>query len=83
MSESFIPTSELRFLIRLSADQPIHDYRSSLAADRERLLKLHFGLIERGIFVRPGGGHYFSMMHTDADVATTLEAIDSIIVEME
>ena len=64
-------------------DQPIHDYRSSLAADRERLLKLHFGLIERGIFVRPGGGHYFSMMHTDADVATTLEAIDSIIVEME
>ena len=63
-------------------DQPIHDYRSSLAADRERLLKLHFGLIERGVFVRPGGGHYFSMMHTDADVATTLEAIDSIIVEM-
>jgi glutamate-1-semialdehyde 2,1-aminomutase len=64
------------------SEQPIHDYRSALTADRDRLLKLHFGLIEAGIFVRPGGGHYFSMAHTDADVDATLEAVDTILAAM-
>ena len=63
-------------------DRPIHDYRSSLAADRDRLLKLHLGLIDAGIFVRPGGGHYFSMAHTDSDVDATLEAVDRILATM-
>ena len=64
------------------AEEPIHDYRSSLKADRTRLLRLHHGLIDEGIFVRPGGGHYFSMAHTDRDVDTTLDAVDRILARM-
>ena len=64
------------------AEEPIHDYRSSLKADRTRLLRLHHGLIDAGIFVRPGGGHYFSMAHTDRDVDTTLDAVDRILARM-
>ena len=64
------------------AEEPIHDYRSSLKADRKRLLRLHHGLIDAGIFVRPGGGHYFSMAHTDRDVDTTLDAVDRILARM-
>ena len=63
-------------------DRTIYDYRSSLAADRDRLLEFHFALIDAGIFVRPGGGHYFSMAHTDVDVDTTLETVDRILANM-
>jgi glutamate-1-semialdehyde 2,1-aminomutase len=59
--------------------RPIIDYRSSLAGDRDRLLAFHYGLIDRGIFVRPGGGHYFSMAHTDEDVDRTLDAVDHLL----
>ena len=34
------------------------------------------------IFVRPGGGHYFSMAHTDRDVDATLDAVDRILARM-
>ena len=61
------------------SEHPVRDYRSSLAADRERLIRLHHSLIDEGIFVRPGGGHYFSMAHTDRDVDVTLDAVDRIL----
>ncbi len=59
--------------------EPVVDYRSSLKGDRERLLAYHHGLIDHGIFVRPGGGHYFSMAHTDEDVARTLEVSERVL----
>jgi glutamate-1-semialdehyde 2,1-aminomutase len=59
--------------------EPVVDYHSSLKGDRERLLAYHHGLIDQGIFVRPGGGHYFSMAHTDDDVARTLEASERVL----
>jgi glutamate-1-semialdehyde 2,1-aminomutase len=58
---------------------PIVDYRSSLGADRAKALALDHGLIENGVFVRPGGPHYFSMAHTDADVAATLAIVDRLL----
>lgn len=58
---------------------PVVDHRSSLLGDRERLLAYHYGLIDNGIFVRPGGGHYFSMAHTDEDVARTLEISERVL----
>lgn len=60
-------------------DKPITDYQSALSGDRTRLLKLHHGMIQSGIFVRPGGGHYFSFAHRDVDVDKTLNVIDELI----
>lgn len=64
-------------------DQRTWDYRTSLAGDRKRLMAFHHGLLEEGIFVRPGGGHYFSMMHTDTDVAATLVAAERVLDRIE
>jgi len=55
---------------------------SPTGTDKERLLMFHYGLIDEGIFVRPGGGHFFSMAHTDADVTLTLEAVDRVLARM-
>ena len=54
----------------------IHDVRAT--SDKERQRAFDLGLLDAGIFVRPGGGHYFSMAHTDEDVETTLRAADPI-----
>ena len=54
----------------------IHDVRAT--SDNERQRAFDLGLLDSGIFVRPGGGHYFSMAHTDEDVETTLRAADRI-----
>ena len=57
----------------------IVDYRTSLNADGERALRFDKGLVERGVYLRPGGPHYFSMAHTKDDVATTVEIADSVL----
>ena len=54
----------------------IHDVRAT--SDKERQRAFDLGLLDSGIFVRPGGGHYFSMAHTDEDVETTLRTADRI-----
>ena len=54
----------------------IHDVRARSDKDRQHAFDL--GLIDSGIFVRPGGGHYFSMAHTDEDVEKTLRIADRI-----
>ncbi len=54
----------------------IHDVRATSDSDRQRAFDL--GLLDSGIFVRPGGGHYFSMAHTEEDVETVLRAADRV-----
>ena len=58
----------------------IHDVRAT--SDKERQRAFDLGLLDSGIFVRPGGGHYFSMAHTDEDVETTLRTADRIAVRL-
>ena len=55
---------------------------SETVKDKERLMLFHYNLIDEGVFVRPGGGHFFSMAHTNADITTTLEKIDSVLARM-
>ena len=57
-------------------------HQPSAGGDREKLLKLHYRMIDAGIFVRPGGGHYFSFAHTEEDVNRTLDVIDSLITKL-
>lgn len=55
---------------------------SEAVTDKERLMLFHYNLIDEGVFVRPGGGHFFSMAHTNADITTTLEKVDSVLARM-
>ncbi|HWU36899.1 MAG TPA: aminotransferase class III-fold pyridoxal phosphate-dependent enzyme, partial [Candidatus Acidoferrum sp.] len=45
-------------------------------ADAKRATRLGLELIRRGIFVVPGGKMYLSLAHSDADIATTLQAFE-------
>ncbi len=58
---------------------PAKTHMPTATGDQQRLLAFHYGLIDEGIFVRPGGGHYFSMATTDADVEQTLAAADRVL----
>jgi glutamate-1-semialdehyde 2,1-aminomutase len=58
---------------------PAKTHMPAATGDQQRLLAFHYGLIDEGVFVRPGGGHYFSMATTDADVEHTLTAADRVL----
>jgi glutamate-1-semialdehyde 2,1-aminomutase len=55
----------------------IHDPRAK--SDSVRQTSFDYGLIEEGILVRPGGGHYFSMAVTGQDIEATLAAADRVL----
>jgi glutamate-1-semialdehyde 2,1-aminomutase len=57
-------------------DGEITDYRSTLAADRERLSRFVRLLRERGIF-RGASKFYMSIVHDETDVAETIRAFES------
>lgn len=61
-------------------DREIVDFRSSLTADKNKLLKFECELVKHNIFVVPGNGKkYISAVHTDEDIRKTLEICDKII----
>lgn len=55
----------------------LHDPR--MKPDSSRQMAFDYGLIEEGVFVRPGGGHYFSMAITQDDIEATLAAADRVL----
>ena len=59
-------------------DAEITDYRSTLKADRARLVRFVRLLRERGIF-RGASKFYLSIVHDEADVAETIRAFESAI----
>ena len=59
-------------------DAEISDYRSTLKADRARLVRFVRLLRERGIF-RGASKFYLSIVHDEADVAETIQAFESAI----
>jgi glutamate-1-semialdehyde 2,1-aminomutase len=56
--------------------RPIYDHRSSLTADRDRLMRFHVGLIGNGVMVRAGGRSYFSTAHETEEIDYTLAAAE-------
>jgi glutamate-1-semialdehyde 2,1-aminomutase len=61
--------------IYFSAD-PVTDYRSSLKADSRLLQELGRGLLERGIMTNLAAKLYLSLVHSDAEIDRTLEAVE-------
>ena len=62
--------------------QPIFDHRSSLAADRRRLLAFHTALVRHGVMVRIGGRSYFSASHQSEEIDLTVRAVESALDEV-
>jgi glutamate-1-semialdehyde 2,1-aminomutase len=53
---------------------PVRDYRSSLATDREAVRWLHLALLNHGIFARSGGGFFLSTVLGEAEIDETVAA---------
>ena len=60
------------------ADHPVRNFRDGLAADSQTLAKLNFGLLERGVIKSWPQKFYPSIVHTDADIELTVEAIREV-----
>ena len=54
-------------------DQPVRDYRGTLAGDAELMRRFNALLRERGI-LKGESKYYISLAHTDADIAFTIDA---------
>ncbi|MGE5269687.1 MAG: aspartate aminotransferase family protein [Thiohalocapsa sp.] len=54
-------------------DQPVHDYRGTLAGDADLMRRFNLLLRERGI-LKGESKYYISLAHTDDDIAFTIAA---------
>lgn len=67
----------------LFATEPITDYPSFLAADREKSKQFGLECIRRGVTTTPGEKFYVSLAHSDEDVEETLgvfaDAFDAVL----
>ena len=71
------PTFDILFM-----DQPVSDYRSTLANDRGVTEQFNVGLLERGVLKGWPSKFYMSLAHTDEDVDRTIEAFGQSISEI-
>jgi glutamate-1-semialdehyde 2,1-aminomutase len=62
-------------------DQPVMNYRDSLAADSRKMARFNFGLLEHGI-LKGQQKFYPSLAHTDEDINKTLEVFSAIIPQL-
>jgi glutamate-1-semialdehyde 2,1-aminomutase len=60
------------------SEQPVSNYRDTLAADSAMLTRFTSGLLERGIF-RGSQKFYPSAVHTDEDIDKTIEAMREVV----
>jgi glutamate-1-semialdehyde 2,1-aminomutase len=63
------------FHVALGVDAPIVEYRSSLAADKPRYVKLTTALLQRGVRALERGAWFLSIAHTDEVIDTTIAAV--------
>ena len=59
-------------------EQPVSNYRDSLAADGNIMARLNRGLLERGILKGWPQKYYPSLAHTDEDIERTIEAVREV-----
>lgn len=57
-------------------DQPVEDYDTALAANKERFNRIFWGMLDRGVYLAPSQfeAGFMSVAHTRADIDATLSA---------
>jgi glutamate-1-semialdehyde 2,1-aminomutase len=63
------------FHVALGVDTPIRDYRSSLAADKARYVRLTTALLDHGVRALERGAWFLSTAHTDDVIDETIAAV--------
>jgi glutamate-1-semialdehyde 2,1-aminomutase len=66
------------FALHFTARPALRDYRDTLDDDAELLGHFLRGALDEGLHVLPDGRFYVSAVHTAADVAETLAAVDRV-----
>jgi glutamate-1-semialdehyde 2,1-aminomutase len=66
------------FHVALGVEAPIEDYRSSLAADKIRYVKLTTGLLSRGVRALERGAWFISSAHSDEVIDATIAAVAEV-----
>ncbi len=60
------------------SEQPVANYRDSLAADTAMMNRFNTGLLERGI-LKGAQKYYPSAVHTDEDIEKTIQAMREVV----
>src|SRR5665213_587582 len=63
---------------QLHDGQAIYDYRSSLAMDQNLYTEFVSAMVDRGVRIIPRGNWFLSSTLSDADISTTLQAVDAV-----
>ncbi|RXH54139.1 aspartate aminotransferase family protein [Granulicella sibirica] len=66
----------------LPVGQAITDYRSSLAMDNDLYTIFVSAMVDRGVRIIPRGNWFLSSAHNQADVESTLKAIEEVFAEV-
>ena len=66
------------FSLHFTTKTELRDYRDTLNDDRERLSKYLSLALSEGIYLLPDGRMYVSIVHTERDVAETVDALDRV-----
>ena len=64
------------FAIHFTARKELRDYRDTLEDDRTLLRRFLVAALEQGVLFLPDGRFYFSIAHTEQDLAQTAEALE-------
>lgn len=62
-------------------DQPVRGYRDTLLSDAAKRSAFDYGLLSKGVFVKPGKPFYTSTAHTQTDLRGTLKVADETLEE--
>jgi len=66
----------------LFTERKLRNYRDTIRADIKMRASLDMGLLDRGIFVKPGKPFYLSTAHDRAATADTLRAVEAVAPEL-
>jgi glutamate-1-semialdehyde 2,1-aminomutase len=66
------------FTLHFTSRTELRDYRDTLEDDQDRLGRFLVRALDEGVYVLPDGRHYLSVVHTEDDVAETLNAYERV-----
>ncbi len=64
------------FAVHFTEKADLETYRDTLAGDPQRLAHFARALLERGVYILPDGRFYVSVVHGDAELDRTLQAVE-------
>jgi glutamate-1-semialdehyde 2,1-aminomutase len=64
--------------------QPVVDWNSAAAANRDAFTRYFWGMLERGVYLAPSPFEvlFLSAAHTEADIDRTLDAARDVLAEV-